>query len=40
MLMEPIANWVKQANAKMKPILDEWLKLGTYVTKYTDWVVL
>jgi hypothetical protein len=30
----------KQANAKMKPILDEWVKLGTYDSKYTDWVVL
>jgi hypothetical protein len=30
----------KQANAKMKPILDELSKLGTYDSKYTDWLVL
>lgn len=30
----------KQANAKLKPVLDELSKLGTYESKYTDWVVL
>ena len=27
------------ASAKMKPIMDELRKLGTYTSKYTDWVV-
>jgi hypothetical protein len=30
----------KQASAKMKPVLDEMLKMGTFTSKYTDWVVL
>jgi hypothetical protein len=27
------------ASAKMKPVTDELAKLGTYTSKYTDWVV-
>lgn len=30
----------KQANEKLKPVLDELAKLGSYTTKYTDWLVL
>lgn len=26
-------------SAKMKPVMDELRKLGTYTSKYTDWVV-
>jgi hypothetical protein len=26
-------------NAKMKTVKDEWRRLGTYATKFTDWVV-
>jgi len=26
-------------NAKMKSIKDEWRKLGTYTSKFTDWAV-
>ena len=29
----------KVAMAKLKPVLDELKKLGTYTTKYTDWVI-
>ena len=29
----------KSVNAKLKPVLDELGKLGTYTTKYTDWIV-
>lgn len=24
---------------KMKPILDEWMKMGTYTIEFTDWVI-
>jgi hypothetical protein len=27
-------------NAKIQPVLDEMAKLGTFTTKYTDWIVL
>lgn len=27
------------ANAKLKPLTDELAKLGTYTSKYTDWVI-
>jgi len=30
----------KQANEKLKPVMDEFTKMGTYTSKYTDWVVL
>ena len=30
----------EEANEKMTPILEELNKLGTWATKYTDWVVL
>ena len=26
-------------NTKLKPVLDELAKLGSYTTKYTDWIV-
>jgi hypothetical protein len=29
----------KSVNAKLKPVLDELGKLGTYTTKFTDWIV-
>jgi hypothetical protein len=29
----------KSVNAKMKPVSDELVKLGTLTTKYTDWIV-
>jgi hypothetical protein len=29
----------KKANEKMKPFDDEVAKLGTWTTKYTDWVI-
>lgn len=25
---------------KMKPILDEWMKMGTYTSEWSDWVIL
>jgi hypothetical protein len=31
---------MKQANDKLKSVLDELAKLGTFTTKYTDWEVL
>ena len=30
----------KQANEKLKPVMDEFTKMGTYTSKYTDWMVL
>lgn len=30
----------KQASERMKPLTDELSKLGSFTTKYTDWVVL
>ena len=27
------------ANAKLQPLTDELAKLGTYTSKYTDWVI-
>jgi hypothetical protein len=30
----------KKANEKLKPLTDELTKMGTFTTKYTDWVVL
>ena len=30
---------LKSVNAKMKPVSDELMKLGTLTTKYTDWSV-
>lgn len=29
----------KSLNMKLKPVLDELEKLGTYTSKYTDWIV-
>ena len=29
----------KSVNAKVKPVMDELLKLGTLTSKYTDWVI-
>jgi hypothetical protein len=29
----------KSVSAKLKPVLDELGKLGTFTTKYTDWIV-
>lgn len=29
----------KSLNMKLKPVLDELAKLGTYTSKYTDWIV-
>jgi len=29
-----------QATAKMQPLMDELNKLGTFTSKYTDWLVL
>lgn len=30
---------MKSVNAKLKPVSDELEKLGTYTSKYTDWIV-
>jgi hypothetical protein len=29
----------KSTNVKLKPVMDELEKLGTYSSKYTDWIV-
>lgn len=29
----------KSTNVKLKPVTDELEKLGTYTSKYTDWIV-
>ena len=34
-----ITDLQKSANEKLKPVFDELIKLGTYVSAFTDWVV-